>query len=165
MAKPMINQTGSSEKATVADVNRQKRKPTRNVPKQRFTPMLRFDSQAKCLRLNRVTQVNGEALSTPAVVISLAMLTETQRQVAIHVAKLVMSFANGVDIANPRSVKGKPETDKLPSLITEFHTHVSHLVSHPKAEVSSVTTDTTASDPDITVNSVAATQGMGNHSS
>lgn len=94
--------------------------------------MVHFDSRSKCLLLTRTVNIDGEQLVTPAVTIPLGSLREDCRQIAIAVAKLVVRYANGVELQRPRVSKSKTgETVQLPSFLQEFNTLVGKLYVKP----------------------------------
>ena len=125
----------TKENSLKANVSR-KRKGGKRVPRS-YTPMVRFDSTTKTLVLTRTTNVDGNQLVTPATSIPLTNVKEDVRQVAIAIAKLVITYANGSELNRPR-VSKVPETGeerKLPSLLEEFITLTNRL--NPKTNSSS----------------------------
>lgn len=112
-----------------------RKKKGKRVPRS-YTPMVRFDSHTKSLLLTRTTNVDGNQLVTPATSIPLTNVKEDTRQVAIAIAKLAITYANGGDLTRPRVSKAKTgEEMKIPSLVDEFITLITRL--YPKADSSS----------------------------
>lgn len=100
--------------------------------------MVRFDSHSKSLLLSRTTNVDGQSLKTGATSIELSQVREDARQLAISIAKLCITYANGGELDRPRVSKSKDgEEEKHPSLIEELYSLINKL--YPKSEEGSST--------------------------
>lgn len=95
--------------------------------------MIRFDSSSKSLLLTRSTTVDGVQLKTAVTSISLEHTREDVRQVAISIAKLAITYANGGVLDKPRVSKSETgEERKLPSFVAEFETLLQKLFPQAK---------------------------------
>lgn len=89
----------AASKEAVAKKTKTKRKPKRN-PKG-FTPMLRYDSKSKDLKLSLSGSVEGHKTQINQVNLSLEHLDESARQAVIATAKFVMNYCNGAEVTKP----------------------------------------------------------------
>lgn len=95
--------------------------------------MVRYDSHSKSLLLSKTTTVDGMQLKTASVTIPLSNTREDVRQVAIAIAKLAITYANGGMLDKPRVSKSETgEEVKQPSPVEEFTTLLSKL--YPKTK-------------------------------
>lgn len=105
----------AAAKAAVAKKTKAKRNPKRN-PKG-FTPMLRYDSKSKDLKLSLSGSVEGHKTQINQVNLSLEHLDESTRQTVIAAAKFVMNYCNGAEVVTPAFAKPKdsnPKTEAKP---------------------------------------------------
>lgn len=89
--------------------------------------MVRFDSQTGHLILQKAASVAGEGVKTDPLPLPLGQVDERTRQVAIAVAKLVTTYANGGRLDRPRQVVTPDGRREAPSLVEEFNTLVDRL--------------------------------------
>lgn len=102
--------------AAVAKKTKTKRNPKRN-PKG-FTPMLRYDSKSKDLKLSLSGSVEGHKTQIKQMSLSLEHLDESARQAVIATAKFVMNYCNGAEVTKPVFAKAKdsnpvPDTEPV----------------------------------------------------
>jgi hypothetical protein len=104
--------------------------------------MVRYDSEAKILYLERRYQLNGELPVSTIGKVSLQELTNSEQQRLISVAKLCVQFALGHNISDPRNAKDKVGGDiQLPSHVLSTQTLLNRkpTVKTPKATTNSAT--------------------------
>lgn len=90
--------------------------------------MVRFDSSTQTLVLQKSASLDGVGVKTDPILLPFDHLDEPARQVAITVAKLVTTYANGGALNKTRKSKdSNGNLIELPSLVDEFKALLSRL--------------------------------------